>query len=169
MNKYLVIVIMFVAAMLLGWIGQRTVAYIQFDRKCAGYLKRAADSNTVEMAVGELSIAVQYATRHKLTTGYTSVLWTTPDEDVGFWYSNLTASLKELRSVKPDAGQLEKTNVLMKLRETLLDSGEKGSTVITVPNGITVYPNNTLYFWWGWLSWLAATALSIGLFIKEML
>ncbi len=131
-----------------GWGGYRTVKYIQFDRNCAGYLKRAADANTIEKAKKELKIAVDHLEKNKLTEGYTSVLWTTPDEDVGFWYSNLRLSLDELNTSNPDASQLEKSNLLMKLRETLLDAGESGDSV-TVPSGMSVFPNNTIVAWLG--------------------
>ncbi len=55
---------------------------------------------------------------------------------------NLKASVEELKTLNSTSA-LEKTNVLMKLRETLLDSGEK--TKVTVPPGLVVYPNNTLW------------------------
>lgn len=143
------------------WIVARVIAGITFSRECEGYLKRAADANTIELAVKNLEIAIGYADTHGLTSGYTSILYTTPDEDIGFWYENLAASLEELRGIKPEAPQLEKTNVLMKLRETLLDEGQGVS--VTAPSGISVYPNNSFYAFWGWLSaifsivlWIAA-------------
>lgn len=79
---------------------------------------------------------------NSLTSGYTSILWRTPDEDIGFWYKNLKASQNELQNLKPES-VLEKTNVLMKLRETLVDTGEKSN--VTVPKGLAVYPNNLLW------------------------
>lgn len=138
-----------------GWCVTRIVAEISFDRNCEGYLKRAADANTIELADKNLSVAVKYLEDNKMTSGFTSVLYRTPDEDVEFWYNNLNSALAELRRVKPDAAQLEKTNVLMKLRETLLDQGEKGISV-TSPDGISVFPNNDFYCWWGLVSFVIA-------------
>lgn len=131
----------------------RAVNGISFDRNCEGYLKRAADANTVELAEKNLVVALNHLESNGTTSGYTSILYRTPDEDVGFWYQNLQASLKELRSIKPEAAQLERSNVLMKLRETLLDHGQSGDTV-TTPPGISVFPSNTAYFFWGLLSLL---------------
>jgi hypothetical protein len=136
------------------WVIIRLVSYISFDRNCEGYLKRAADANTVEMATKELDKALQYMETNNLTTGFTSVLYTTPDEDIGFWYNNVKASRDELKKLDPKATPLERTNVLMKLRETLLDSGEK--TSITAPSGISVYPFN------GVLGGLVILSLVIG-------
>ena len=82
------------------------------------------------------------------------MLWKTPSDDIGFWHDNLKASLAELRQVKDDASQLERSNTLIKLGETLTDSGKEGSR-ITVPDGISIYPSNALYFWWGLLSCIA--------------
>jgi len=129
-------------AILLTW---RIVCSVSFSMDCAGYLKRSADANTIEMAQTQLNIAIKYLEEHNLTTGYCSIFLKQPKNDIGFWYNNLKASAKELASIPPTASQLEKTNVLMKLRETLLDQGE--STTITGPDGISIYPENKLFFW----------------------
>jgi len=118
--------------------------HVMFDRGCGGHLKRAADANSVEIATQELEVALTYMKENKLTEGYTSVIYTTPDEDVGFWYKNITASLEELKSLPPGASPLERTNVLMKLRETLLDKHD-GSEKVTAPSGIAVFPANAMF------------------------
>jgi hypothetical protein len=127
--------------------GVRAYKDIVFDRGAEGYLKRAADANSVDLAKNELDIAIKYAESNALTSGYTSVLYRTPDEDVGFWYRNLKVSQSELQSLPDNATPLEKSNMLMKLRETLLDSGEK-KVHVTLPSGISVFPNNTAYAIW---------------------
>ena len=115
---------------------------VQFDRGCEGYLKRAADANTVELAKVELAKAVKYLESNKMTEGFTSVIYTTPDEDVGFLYKNLAQSLEELKALPSSATPLEKSNMLMKLRETILDEGK--GTHVTLPEGISRFPYNTL-------------------------
>ncbi len=118
------------------------VKNVQFDIGCEGHLKRAADANTVELAVKELEYSVAYLQYHDLTSGYTSVLYRTPDEDMGFWFTNLSASLAELKALPVTSTPLEKSNMLIKLRETLLDQGKEVS--ITLPYGISRYPNNLM-------------------------
>jgi hypothetical protein len=137
---------------LLAYVGVRSYNSISFDRNCSGLLKRAGDANTVEMAKEQLKMAVNYCEINGLTSGYTSVWYNTPDEDVTFWYNNLKSSLGELNAVVPNATQMEKSNVLMKLRETLLDTDDKGKTVVTCPKGISRYPYNMLYGVWGIIS-----------------
>ncbi len=128
------------------WAIARFMAVVQFDRNCGGYLKRAADASTIELAIQELDRAMTYIEKSKLTSGYTSVVYKTPDEDVGFWYLNLKSALVELRKVGPETTQLERSNILLKLRETLLD--KKESEEITLPSGVTIYPNNSFYAFW---------------------
>lgn len=124
--------------------GARVVKMVLFDRDCGNHIKRAADANTVEMAAKEMRIVVSYLEENKMMEGYTSILYNTPDDDVGFWYNNLKSSLDELEKVKPETTQLERSNILLKLRETLLDHGNDGYKV-TVPSGISVFPNNIFY------------------------
>ena len=131
-----------------------SVKAINFDRNCTAYLKRAADANTVETAKTELTQTINYLDDNNLTKGYTSIFYKTPDEDISFWYNNLKSSQLELSKVNDSTSALEKTNLLMKLRETLLDSGEK-SDHITIPDGLWRFPNNLLYGVWFWTSLLS--------------
>ncbi|KKM86530.1 hypothetical protein LCGC14_1278070 [marine sediment metagenome] len=131
-----------------GWSSTVVVRGIQFDRGAEGYLKRAADANTVELAETQLRIAVDYIEQKNLTEGYTSIIYRTPDEDVGFWYTNLKISLEELHELDSTSTVLERSNMLMKLRETLLDDASDGVS-ITTPSGISLFPMNTGLAVWG--------------------
>lgn len=133
---------------------------IQLTQNCIGHLKRAADANTIDLAKSELEIAITYLENNKLTEGSTHWLYATPENDIGFWYKNIKAAYIELDSMPTTASQLEKTNVLMKLRETLLDE-VANSTMVTYPPSLNVYPYVGLFN-----SWLCITvALSIVCFI----
>lgn len=137
-----------------------TIKNIQFDQDCAGYLKQAADANTAEIALERINLAIEYADRNNLNHGYTSVLWRTEDENIGFWYKNLTACKSELEMCM-NGSQLEKSNVLMKVRESLTDNGKNG-TSLTIPKGLSRYPDNAVYLIFTWLS---IFAFSGGLFL----
>lgn len=127
------------------WGVARTVAGISFDKNCTQYLKRAADANSIEMAKVELGKAISYAESQRLTEGVVSIFLRQPKNDIGYWYTNMVTAYEELESLPEDSTPLEKTNVLMKLRETLTDNNDSGTSV-TVPNGISIYPNNVGYF-----------------------
>lgn len=123
------------------------VKSIKFDQNCGGYLKRAADANTVDLAKSQLKVALDYMEENELTSGYTSIVYRTPDEDISFWYNNIKNSYNELNTVSDTASNLLKSNVLMKLRETLLDKGSDSellivSIVVIVITGFYVYAEN---------------------------
>jgi hypothetical protein len=132
--------------------GIRLYKNINFGIDVTGHIKRAADVNTIELAKQEMDVVIKYLEENKITEGYTSILYRTPSEDIGFWYNNLKQSVTELEK-GINGTQLEKTNVLMKLHETLVDHSESGVSV-TCPNGISIYPNNTAFAIFGWMSFL---------------
>lgn len=134
-----------------AWVIIRTVKAVQFDMNCSQYIKRAADANTVETAKEELAKAISFAEENDLTKDIVSIFFYQPKNDVEYWYKNMTESYAELEKLPEDATSIEKTNVLMKLRETLTDQKEGGVSV-TIPSGISIYPNNVAYFRWGLFS-----------------
>lgn len=128
---------------ILAWLAWGFAANLRFDRSCGGYLSRAGRASTVELAEESLARAISYLDDRQITSGSTAILWNTPETDVGFWYSNLNAASGELRRIQPEDSQLLKTNVLMKLRETLLGPGHDGQ--VAAPPGISLFPNNRAF------------------------
>lgn len=124
---------------------------VQFDIHCGDYQKRAADSNNIELAEANLAIVIDYAKANGLTDGNTGVLWSAPEWDVQFWYQNVSASLADVRRVRANehSSDLERSNVLMKLEKTML-IGSGGE--INVPDGISIFPANSFFFYWLWIS-----------------
>lgn len=116
---------------------------LHFKQECGGRLTRAANANSLEIAAEELEAAVAYLEKNNLTQGYTTIIASlrTPDEDIGFWYKNLNDALHELRNMPKTTTPLERSNVLIKLRETLISS-EKTKDEIILPAGIQRYPHN---------------------------
>ena len=149
----------------LSWVVVRIVKATDFDFGCKSYLKRAADANTIEVAKPELDKAIEYLEEHDLTSGIVSIFLKNPANDVGYFYQNLKASQAELAKADSNMSQLEESNVLMKLRETLLDDGE--STSVTCPAGISIYPNNVGYFWWSIISFILAIVFWIWQYVTD--
>ncbi len=123
---------------------------IKFNQNCSGYIKQAADANSVELALQRLDMAIAYVEDNDLTDGYTSIFYKTEDDNIGFWYQNLKTCREELVTCL-ESTQLEKTNVLLKVRESLTDDGKDG-TELTLPNGISRYPSNGQFCFWNTLS-----------------
>ena len=138
--KKVTILVVIVSALWLAAMVWFICLRVEFNQNCTGYLKQAADANTIELAIERLDKAIEYVELKKWTDGYTSVLWKTENENIGFWYKNLKASRVELEKALFST-QMEQTNVLMKLRETLTANNENG-TYITYPDGLWKYPNN---------------------------
>lgn len=151
-NKISVAVLLLILGLIVPVI--LVVKSIQFDQRCGGYLKQAADANTPELALQRIDVAIDYIEAHGLTNGYTSILWRTEDENVGFWYENIVACRDELQSCI-ESTQLEKTNVLMKVRESLTDNKE-GNVSLTVPDGISKFPHNL-----SWAIWLTISIIML--------
>lgn len=134
------------------WGTVRAYTAIQFSIHCSGYLKLAADSSNVDMAHLNLNKAIDYIDANELNEGFTSVLWKSPTDDIGFWSKNLHTAYVELGELDTATlTPLEQSNVLMKLREVLLDQGDTGQ-IVTHPEGISIFPYNRLWFFWGWIS-----------------
>ena len=158
-NSLIVAIVLILASF--GGCGVVKYKSVKFDQNCGGHLKRASDANTIETAQSELKIALDYIESHGITNGYTSVLYNTPDEDVSFWYHNLKDSYNGLVALNNSNSELEKSNMLIKLRETLLDHNKSGES-ITMPDGISRFPNN---FEFGILRIVCFMFLAIGILI----
>jgi hypothetical protein len=116
---------------------------IKFTQNCKGYLEQSANANTVELSKDRLDKAISYIEANHLVTGYTSIFLKTEDENVEFWYNNLKACQKELELGKKGT-QLEKTNLLMKVRESIMKNDGTGDSAI-IPDGISRYPHNLMF------------------------
>lgn len=132
---------------MLVWGVARTINVVQFKMNCEQYIKRAADASSIDIAKGEIEKVLNYCENNGLTEGVVSIFFKQPKNDVGFWYQNLKTAHQEMSNLPEDTSTLEETNLLMKIRETLVDTDEYGAEP-TVPDGISIYPYNQLYFWW---------------------
>lgn len=137
------------------------VKCVEFDSNCGDYLKLAADANTIDVAEKHLSKSIEYVEKKGLTSGYTKIFVYHPTNDLGLWYENLKTAQTQLQEMKESGyTELEQSNMLMKLRETLLNN-EGG---LTHPDGISLVPNFTLMFWLNCVLWLPCWFIG-GIFI----
>ena len=100
---------------------------------------------------------LKYLEENDLTNGSTKIFFNKPTYDIGLWYENLKSAQAQLQELKTmdNLTELEESNALMKLRETLLDS----EGYVTHPSMISFYPSHVSWFWWmnlGWLLWIVA-------------
>jgi hypothetical protein len=112
---------------------------IRFNVGCESYLKSASNDPSIELAKMDLDIALKYLEVNALTNGYSYIFVKNRQSDIGFWYNCLKTARMDLDSIPDDASGLETSNVLMKLRETILDNDG-----VISPLGIEWYPYQRL-------------------------
>lgn len=132
--------------------GSAIVKTIHMSANCISYFSMASDANSVELAEKHLTTAITYLEENNLTDGNTKLIFYNPRNDLGLWYENLKSAQSQLQEMvsREELTELEESNALMKLRETLLYS-EGG---VTHPSMISFYPNHISWFWTLCLSWL---------------
>lgn len=125
---------------------------VNMNANCISYFEMAADANSVELAEKHLSTGIEYLEKNDLTEGNTKVFVYKPTNDLGLWYENLKSAQAQLQEMneKEELTELEESNTLMKLRETLLNS--EGS--VTHPSMISFYPSHVGWTWALCLIWL---------------
>lgn len=122
-----------------GWMIGKTIT---FSKNCSQHFELAANANSVEIAELQLTKGIDYLESHNLTKGDCKLfIANNPKNNITIWYTNLKIAQQQLQDMIRDSNytNLEESNVLMKLRETLYD-GER----LVTPSGISFYPNRTL-------------------------
>jgi hypothetical protein len=157
MKAFLIVLCVILCIIPCIFYGVEIIKAIQMDANCISYLEMAADANSVDIAEKHLSKAVEYLETNRLTAGSTHILVYKPTYDIGLWYENLKSAQTQLQELKQrdNLTELEESNALMKLRETLLSS----EGYVTHPSMISFYPGHfgwTLAMALIWLLWLGA-------------
>ena len=153
-----VIGILCILAPFVTWI-YSIVLTVQFNSNCSGYLELAGRANSVENAETNLTKAINYLEENDITSGANVIFVYRPENDIGIWYNNLKTAQIELQQMIADGNStnLEKSNMLMKLRETLLN--EDGGVI--KPFDVEYGDMFTVLFWCNctlWLLWIAGAA-----------
>jgi hypothetical protein len=139
MNKIIASLALFFA---LAFILFSTTLYVvdyKFECNVKGYLQRTANANNVKNANENLTKVISYLEEKNLTKGNSSLFFDTPENDIAYWYKNLKDAQVELQSIPENVSLLEQSNVLIKLRETLISHSDKGEELI-IPENLQYYP-----------------------------
>ena len=139
---------------------------ITFDQEVESHLKAAADAQEVPLAQQELNIAITYLEGHGLTSGHTGIIYDTRATDIGYWYTNLKGCQHELSLITPETTALERSNVLMRLRSSLLDHGSEGEHV-TLPEQVAIYPHQGLTIIGGFVAFLLCILFVLGAMVMR--
>jgi len=142
MKSFGVFIVVVAVIFLIIWGAYLGLAWWQFNKNCGDYLKLTGDAPTVERADGFLEKAIAYIEKTNRVSGNSSIIFKKPTNDVGIWYAQIKAAKETTEKIitrGEGVSQLERDNALMKIRETVLDQGEKG-TMVTTPDWISLFP-----------------------------
>jgi hypothetical protein len=162
MKKFFVVLIVIMCLVPLPNYIYSIAKSVQFGANCKDYLKLSADANSVVLAEKHLTTAINYLEENNITSGQAKFFVAYPKNDISLWYENLKAAQSQLQEMIEigEYTELEQSNMLMKLRETLLN--ENGS--VTVPMAVAFCPNGTLLLWINstiWIFWLVCVFFAI--------
>ena len=94
-----------------------------------------------------------------MTEGVVSIFFKQPKNDIGYWYKNMTDAYSMLEAINENTPFSKQESTLMDIRETLTNS--------TIPDGISIYPNNVLYFWVGLVSFILMCVFKLIVYIID--
>lgn len=151
-----------------GWWITRIVESVKFDNNCTYHINQALGSSRStdepKYAANEIDIAINYIDTHNLAYGVTSIVDKSSSEDLSIWHTSLTKKqtyLHELAEESPES--------ITKYKDYVVARNLYSSGGLSIPDGISVYPHNTLFCVWGWISGLLSIIGVIGIitFINE--
>lgn len=109
----------------------------RYEERCGDYIDLASEAGTVELCEEYLTKVISYLEANNLTSGNTGIIRKNyPSNDLGLFYKNLNACKETLLQTK-SLSALEKSNVLMSVKESLAD--------ISTPAHISLYPNTAFH------------------------
>ncbi len=155
-GKLITTLLIFSVASFCVWALIRLVAANDFTVKVKGHLQNYVEAGTIETAEEELTAAIIVLEKKQLTEGQISIFWKDPSNDIGIWYKNLLRSREELQTLSKE----NLTNQLFGL-ERQRKGLTGGHDSVQHPEGISIYPYNKPFFWWGAWSIIAIIAFFI--------
>lgn len=145
---------------LVAWGITRACRGIAFYNDIEGYLKNYERAGSVKRAEESLSAALEALEARGLTKGQISVFFQNPEENITLWYDNLKESREVLReALKKDA--FEQASILRDQKVAWDNNADY------IPLGISIYPYNRAFFWWGTPSIIATVCFLIVLLMLD--
>jgi len=163
-NKSLLGTIILIALIVITitFLSFRIFSFVNFNANCANYLRVATNAGTIENATYNADIAINFLKNHNLDSGFTSTLYKTQDENLEYFFKNLTDTVTSMKNLPQNASELEKSNVLLKFREVLLDNNS-----LSIPTGISIFPFNIHCAILGWMLFVTWSIVSFYFFLTN--
>ena len=139
----------------LGWLAARGVSAIAFDLGCENHIHLAKGSADFDVAAKEIGIATSYMEENNLTEGTVSIFFKDPRNNLSFFYNNLKEIQRQYLSFPKESTEIERNRFVERIQSSL--------SIVSSPRGISIYPHNKLYFWWGTISGVGAFIFTLWL------
>lgn len=128
----------------------RFVKAQRFDNNCGYYINSGMDHNNPD----DLDTAIKYLETNGLTTGNTTIIDRSVEDDLAIFYKDLKTKAAYLRNTHDyDMAAYKEYATMLNLKPT----------PILVPLGISVFPHNTLFAAWLVIGLLCLIASITGL------
>lgn len=154
--------VLVVSALLLlpffGWSCTRIVKSAQFDNACDNHMQEAFAATNLESnidyMVAQSDIAKQYLERHNITHGYTSIFFQGKEDNMEVYYNDVVRRnnyfhMLQKTPVMTLTSPLHDLEEFAEMRNNSSSSSDSSKQrTYVVPDGISIFPHNTLFFWW---------------------
>lgn len=154
-----------------GWAITRIVKDQRFDDNCTYHIQQGLSSNDLTYSSSEIELAIAYLETNHLTSGYTTIAGKDQSEDLALFNSTLRKKYIYINFLKEKTPEeIKKYEEFYELRNFSTPGRQSLPAVsVYVPSGISVYPYNTSYMIWMFISIIFAALGIIGIitFIDE--
>ncbi len=144
---------------LLSWMGVRTYKWLTFYNEVGRYVEDVYATPTLEEFSQNLQMAITSIEENGLTQGTVSIfprIRQNEKRNMGTWYQNLKKSQAILEQAKQMS--LADQSAILDDQRTCIMQAEK---VFRYTQGISIYPYNTIFFWWATISFIGLAISAI--------
>lgn len=164
---------------LVGWGGARMHKSSDFDARVSDYVVAAYNATTPEEAKLQYDRALSVMKENKMTEGSTSILYPSPEYNVGDWFAKVEKTEKDLTEMlkapavvddkKADPKVLtpwQKSLVENNVVKTKVDTKGNSHASFNAPEDISVHPYTLQYALWFYSSLIATLLFGAGFVAK---
>ena len=142
--------------------GYHVLLGYQYNQRFEVHLDRAVHATDVKLASQELEIAKKWLEETKKTSGNSSVTIDIAQNDLGYFYQNISEATQRLNALSAEPNSVAASNELLKFEGSFKVKTEKGET-LRQPENLEIFPNQRIWFYGGGVLWVLAL---IGAFLS---
>lgn len=154
MKTFLSLVCIVSFSCFVAWLLIRIYRVLCFYKNCESYIRNSMNTASIDIAKSELEHAISYLEKNNLTSGRTSIVTSKLHNDIGYFYKNLKKQYDFLdHKCKNSLTEVNIQNILKEYEDNLHSRTANGVKTL-IPEGISIYPSNTVFCIWGTMSFI---------------